>query len=534
MALGIFYSNPLLPAVYTLDSDPTTFTGWGGTNAEANSILYRTDVPTIYRKSSGLATGWSVQSASLDYVDVKSFGAQGNGTTNDIDAIEAAIAVAAAFTAGGTAYGGYVFFPKGTYMVSRSVLVPNGVGLRGDGTPTTLIKALPAFSDTALVQNTIQTGNQEFMFLESMSFDGNQANGAVCSVAVVNMVSLFINSYIRDCEIFNGSNNGLRIAAAGAPGAGGPILVENVWCINNLGHGFFGEEVAGNAGAFVGICVINLTSEHQGAGKSAIYLKGIGNAAQWCFYNTHIEQGGAAINRRGITCDGIAFAMFDGGQILWGGSAGQVGIEITNVVQNVSLQFRNFFNPNLINPFLSDLKNGNTVAAINLPYYATPDVVVTGGMRFRAGAVGNIGWAIQNSAGTDKLWALGNGQLTGSSPSGAAVEILADATNNRPLILVQNAGGAVAYGFVFPGANTLRFRNFTGGVDIFQADTSGNITFYNSIIGTGTNAAAPAVGAHVRGEIVFNGDPVAAGFIGWVCVASGTPGTWKSWGVISA
>jgi hypothetical protein len=44
----------------------------------------------------------------------------------------------------------------------------------------------------------------------------------------------------------------------------------------------------------------------------------------------------------------------------------------------------------------------------------------------------------------------------------------------------------------------------------------------------------PTSGAHSRGEIVWNMHPSAGGKIGWVCVASGTPGTWKPFGAIDA
>lgn len=64
MALGILYSNPGLPVQYSLDSDPTVF-NWGGTNAEIGSILYRTDAPTIYRKSGPNTTDWTIQASSF-------------------------------------------------------------------------------------------------------------------------------------------------------------------------------------------------------------------------------------------------------------------------------------------------------------------------------------------------------------------------------------------------------------------------------------------------------------------------------------
>lgn len=41
-------------------------------------------------------------------------------------------------------------------------------------------------------------------------------------------------------------------------------------------------------------------------------------------------------------------------------------------------------------------------------------------------------------------------------------------------------------------------------------------------------AAAPTVGAHKVGEIVFNTAPSAAGVFAWACTTAGTPGTWKT------
>lgn len=48
------------------------------------------------------------------------------------------------------------------------------------------------------------------------------------------------------------------------------------------------------------------------------------------------------------------------------------------------------------------------------------------------------------------------------------------------------------------------------------------------------DTVAPTTGEWNQGDIVYNLSPSASGFIGWVCTASGTPGTWKTFGVISA
>ena len=47
-------------------------------------------------------------------------------------------------------------------------------------------------------------------------------------------------------------------------------------------------------------------------------------------------------------------------------------------------------------------------------------------------------------------------------------------------------------------------------------------------------AAAPTTGNWVVGDIAYNTAPAAGGFLGWVCTTAGAPGTWKTFGAISA
>lgn len=47
------------------------------------------------------------------------------------------------------------------------------------------------------------------------------------------------------------------------------------------------------------------------------------------------------------------------------------------------------------------------------------------------------------------------------------------------------------------------------------------------------DTAAPTVGEAAVGDVVYNIAPVSGGYIGWVCTVAGTPGTWKTFGVIS-
>lgn len=49
-----------------------------------------------------------------------------------------------------------------------------------------------------------------------------------------------------------------------------------------------------------------------------------------------------------------------------------------------------------------------------------------------------------------------------------------------------------------------------------------------------TQDAAPTTGTYVVGDIVWRQTTLAGGYMGWVCTTSGTPGTWKTFGAISA
>lgn len=403
-------------------------------------------------------------------VSVKDYGAKGDGITDDAAFINAAIAAAAATS--GLAYGATVYFPKGTYLIGATISIANGVRLVGAGPASTYLKAKNTFNATSLIKNTSQDGTQEFAFIESMMIDGNKGGGAVCSTAVVDFVSLFINSYIRDVVILNGSNVGLRVAAANASG---PVLIENVWVAHSNGDNVVIEETGSNTQAMNGIVCINLTSEHQATGKAALKLKGSGHCAGWCFYNTHIEMANGGASTTGITIDGVSRVLFDGVQLLCGSIGGVTGISITNVVQNVEIQIRGVTNNNLITPVLSDLKNNAQMNAVNIPVYWTADTFVTGGLRVKPDATAVLKpFAAMDSSGTDRMWITPEAYLSGNSGQGAALVFVADATNQRPFIFFKS-DLTRAYGFQYNG-NNARFRYVTGGVDAWEVNSSGLLT----------------------------------------------------------
>jgi parallel beta-helix repeat protein len=84
----------------------------------------------------------------------------------------------------------------------------------------------------------------------------------------------------------------------------------------------------------------------------------------------------------------------------------------------------------------------------------------------------------------------------------------------------------------------IRFPNsaVTGNLAVARPFFPGGLSLGSSgrsaIVGAGT--AAPTTGSYDAGAIWLNDLPSAGGFVGWVCVTTGTPGTWKTFGAISA
>lgn len=55
-----------------------------------------------------------------------------------------------------------------------------------------------------------------------------------------------------------------------------------------------------------------------------------------------------------------------------------------------------------------------------------------------------------------------------------------------------------------------------------------------SLIKHYSDTAAPTSGTWIRGDVVWNSTPSAGGAPGWVCVTTGTPGTWKAMASLAA
>lgn len=118
-------------------------------------------------------------------------------------------------------------------------------------------------------------------------------------------------------------------------------------------------------------------------------------------------------------------------------------------------------------------------------------------------------------------------------------------TNNNIYVVGPTAGSAYGFARYLYGNDSgvayikarvitaagLSFTNLTAYIAYGKDRVAANWHYaHDKIVGSN----APTIGDWTVGDIVYSTAPIAGGMIGWVCVAAGTPGTWKTFGAISS
>lgn len=128
-------------------------------------------------------------------------------------------------------------------------------------------------------------------------------------------------------------------------------------------------------------------------------------------------------------------------------------------------------------------------------------------------------------------------QLASNGGSGRGVQLVYDDVTQMWWWSAGNSG-------LLPHAYAIATRDNTRGMgEGMLAFPNGHYTgtgtptgspSYTTLVYEGAGTAAPATGTWKRGDRILNTVPAAGGFVGWVCVTAGTPGTWKGYGSIEA
>lgn len=93
--------------------------------------------------------------------------------------------------------------------------------------------------------------------------------------------------------------------------------------------------------------------------------------------------------------------------------------------------------------------------------------------------------------------------------------------------------------YIYPN-DTVGATLYFKGLQVINSSSISDINnvYQNGIVGAKTLnyeqlPAAPTQGTWAVGDTIWNSAPASGGYMGWVCTTAGTPGTWKTFGVIS-
>ena len=157
--------------------------------------------------ATGSTTARTLANRFADVVNVKDFGAVGDGVADDTTAIQSAINSTSPF--------GEVFFPEGTYKISSTITLPSssglsGITLRGIGwgsviKPTSAVSiAIKALGDVVFIRN-LQFDGISTSSAAALQFEGGLNNFTVSVSGCY--FSTFANGIILLTDCFNISNN---------------------------------------------------------------------------------------------------------------------------------------------------------------------------------------------------------------------------------------------------------------------------------------------------------------------------------------
>ena len=123
--------SPAAAQVAAADASDVAFTPTGTIGAtDVQAALAEVDLekaPLASPRFTGTSTFYAAQTQVRPWVDVRSFGAKGDGSTDDTNPLIFAIFVAAAHN------GGTVLLPPGRYRFTSELVIPDGVDLWGCG-----------------------------------------------------------------------------------------------------------------------------------------------------------------------------------------------------------------------------------------------------------------------------------------------------------------------------------------------------------------------------------------------------------------
>ncbi len=104
--------------------------------------------------------------------------------------------------------------------------------------------------------------------------------------------------------------------------------------------------------------------------------------------------------------------------------------------------------------------------------------------------------------------------------------IISCTTDSTKNLIIRSNDNLTTYSTLEPGESAHCWNDgINNYVRKYRSGDSASINY---------STAAPTSGSWNISDIFINSAPSAGGYVGWICITSGTPGTWKEFGQISA
>ncbi len=536
----------------------------------AEGFRYR--VVTAEGSSGHLVTAGGVRLAVLPTDDgalnFRAFAPAANGRADDHAKLMLAIE---ALPAGGT-----LFFPDGTYFIGKTVFFKKVVHLKGtrsglsDGASAVL--AFPA-NTTGLKFERHNTYDGKVETTPSGASDGSIVEGLwIRGTLGVDKTKHGIHAVcrilIRNCKVSGFSGDGVHIyGASDQCGIGGHqaicgnanlVQIYTSQALGNGGNGFYLRGYDGNAGYCYGL-------DAAGNGRWGIVdLSFLGNT----HIGHHVATNGVAVSAAGNPAGHSSFVHVAGIHYSTHPDATEQQLVDTQPGSNPAIwvatgaggahsNIPTWLPGQPVGTYFvggSFYVRGNNARNVLLGCYTEGGAggsfiegpsIVEGGMH---GAGFIAGGAVSGRAGDRlELRSVTVGQngittaLPGQQPH-AALQWGHTEDSAWPWALTysngnwafQNGGlSARVAAYITSVATTLTFGTSAAIGYIFGVPVLG--------LGSGLNArrmtnstTAPSTGNWARGDIVWNINAAAGGSAGWICVAAGSPGTWKTFAPIAS
>lgn len=455
-------------------------------------------------------------------INVLDYGAVGDGATDNTAAFAATVA---ALVAQG---GGCLYIPKGVYKYTTFLITGSNICVKGDGMGVTVLRPQGWIDGIRFaVGYPVPLAILTNVGVEYVTLDGtDQLAGANDTYGNGINLNTCAIGWVRFCEVKKTKQQ--AIVSSYFPLEDPPAsFQEAYWVTDNLIDNSLSPQIA------IGL---------EGLQKNTIVSRNV-------IHNVNGPSGvGIFCAASGIT-PGVTTDTSIISDNIMDGTDG-IGVKIEGVVQEVVVT------GNKITGFNVSM----SIGWLDSPTY-TFNYLISSNLMLDFITAGFIANAISQNS---KTIFSGNSLISPVTTDWAAI-VANDffISNNRFQI-------ATDYGILLVGSGTVVSGNYITGAANYSVDASlstGSVISSNYIdeeillsadtisfnnvgapitnwnygwigskqsISNPNGNSAPASGTWAVGDKVWNTIPVASGYIGWVCVTAGTPGTWKEFGTIAA